>query len=296
MEDQIYDQIDDQINYVKFLSNYDKNILKWYTDGTEYKEFNKCIRNNLFLCSDYIIYKQKLKDIFFQAPPTTSDIIVYRGMGRPHHLDKNDMDPLSYIHTSLHVKSAVEFANEDNKCCLYQILVKKGSKILPVRKISEHYFEDEIILDKNGKILCKDITYIFVNKIKYTIYNCVYHNNDDVDDVDDVNDVDDDVNDVNDVNDINDINDNNEKMYKLIYSNLIDYIKDSYEMFNTININDVIYEINNIEKQLILDQNIKQKLIKELDDYIKNNYQFGKKKFRSRSRSKLRRSRKLKNN
>ena len=80
---------------------------------------------------------------------------------------------LAYVSTTTNYESTETFRG--SKCCVLQITVSAGSKVLPVYLLSENESEDEILLDKGGNFIVTGSTIkdnMKIIFITYTSENC----------------------------------------------------------------------------------------------------------------------------
>ena len=80
---------------------------------------------------------------------------------------------LAYVSTATNYESTETFRG--SKCCVLQITVSAGSKVLPVYLLSENESEDEILLDKGGNFIVTGSTMkdnMKIIFITYTSENC----------------------------------------------------------------------------------------------------------------------------
>lgn len=127
------------------LSDSQHRTLKWYTGGN-FDEFNNAIRREEKLTEFQQEHLERLDEIFYITPPLEEPIIVYKGKSS----DKVYSDK-SFVSTSLDYKQATYFARTN--CCVLQITVSPGSKVLPLRSISREPHEEEVLLNRNGHMM-----------------------------------------------------------------------------------------------------------------------------------------------
>lgn len=122
------------------------------------------LRKNLAINEDS---KKHLKNIdlaFKGVPRTTNIITVYKGLTK-----ENFISDKGFMSTTLDKKLTDRFTASAT-CCVADITVAKGSKILPLYKISYHDDESEILLNRDGNI---QVTNIDKKQLPTTL-NCVY--------------------------------------------------------------------------------------------------------------------------
>jgi hypothetical protein len=143
----------------------------WFPD---YVEFNTALRKGLKFKEK--IYKQWLKNLdlaFARIPQLEQPLIVYKGKkSEKVYSDK------SFVSTSLQFDIAMNFANKirgtDLHCCVVEITVSPGSKILPIFYGSEYPEEQEILLDRNGEMFVTGSTIEKVRGKKVKIIFATY--------------------------------------------------------------------------------------------------------------------------
>jgi hypothetical protein len=146
-----------QIEYVKTLDKDIKDSLRWYT-GDEYKSFNECLRYGLKMTHVQKTHLANIDFAFENAPPLDSQIIVYKGI-----IGKNIFSDKAFISTSKYYENTLKFAETYNNCCVMKITVTEGSRILPVQSLTQYKDEEEILLDRDGVLICYN-TYIHKEK------------------------------------------------------------------------------------------------------------------------------------
>lgn len=132
--------------YVSSLSPVIQNSITWYT-GSGYEDFNTKLRKGEKLDYEQQKHFLNLVEAFKNVPLTTESITVYKGK-KSENLYNIDS---AFISTSINIKGTKDFRG--NSCCLMVITVPPGSKILPIKKLSDAKYEDEILLDRNGKLV-----------------------------------------------------------------------------------------------------------------------------------------------
>ncbi len=94
-------------------------------------------------------YIRDLDAIFDQMPPLPADLVVYRGVhGKKYAAGKSIRDA-GYVSTSVRRDIAQGFASKKKKCCLQQIKVPAGTRVVPLIFVSRYYAEQEILLPRN---------------------------------------------------------------------------------------------------------------------------------------------------
>lgn len=145
--------MDDIGNYMRMLSDDDKELLLYYT-REEYIKINNALRKNTL--NDILRNGMSIKEyigeidrVFLNAPALRSPLTVYRGV----RFDKPDFKKFkadSYHSTSLDRKVAMDFVGN---CCLLEITVVPGTKILVLDEISDHPNEKEILLNRKTELI-----------------------------------------------------------------------------------------------------------------------------------------------
>jgi len=143
----------------------------WFPD---YVEFNNALRKGLKFKEK--IYKQWLKNLdlaFARIPQLEQPLIVYKGkQSEKVYSDK------AFVSTSLQFDVAMHFAKERKEtglhCCVVEITVSPGSKILPIFYGSEYPEEQEILLDRDGKMFVTGSTIEKVRGKKVKIIFATY--------------------------------------------------------------------------------------------------------------------------
>lgn len=153
----------EQSNFVYKLDDDIKESLYWYTDEG-YKILNKSLRENKSMTNEVSNHLKNIDLAFKAVPKTTSILTVYKGM------DKKDIiSDKAFVSTSLYKNVTASFM-KNSKCCLIEILVAKGSRILPIFKISAHPEEYEILLDRDCDISITSMD----KKSTPIVVDCVY--------------------------------------------------------------------------------------------------------------------------
>jgi len=91
-----------------------------------------------------------LDSAFSNVPPLTSSIIVYRGI-KPNLTGEEYFSDTAFISTTKVKRLALEFS--DRECCILQITVSAGSRVLPIERLSYASNEQEILFDRNGELI-----------------------------------------------------------------------------------------------------------------------------------------------
>jgi hypothetical protein len=161
-----------QDDYVKSLDEDIKDSLIWYT-GDDYSGFNRYLRNLRSKKYSNSTYEMHLKNIdyaFAHAPPLEVPITVYKGViGSEVFSDK------AFISASKYYENTLKFAESYKQCCVLEITVSKGSKILPLQSLTKYKDEEEVLLDRNGSLICTE-QYMKKDKVNryMKVLVCVY--------------------------------------------------------------------------------------------------------------------------
>lgn len=138
----MYANLGSQEAYVERLSPEEKNSINWYTGGN-YDEFNEALRAGKVLSQVQRQHKDNIDFAFDAVPPIDIPIVVYKGKGSERvYSDK------SFMSTSFLYERTKRFSGKE--CCVLQITVSAGSKVLPIRTISKEPEEEEVLLDRDG--------------------------------------------------------------------------------------------------------------------------------------------------
>jgi len=130
-----------QQEYVLTLPENIKQSITWYTGGS-YDEFNTALRSgNIPKDKNHF---ENISLAFQGVPPLTESITVYKGK-KSESIYKTDK---AFASTSINIRGTRDFHGQ--KCCIMQILVSPGSKVLPLAPLSDHQREQEILLDRDA--------------------------------------------------------------------------------------------------------------------------------------------------
>jgi hypothetical protein len=159
-----------QKKYVETLDEDIKDSLRWYTSD-EYVKFNRYLRTEKKERNS--VFERHVHNIdfaFLNAPALQESIVVYKGViGSKVFSDK------AYISTSRYYDNTLKFAETYKNCCVMEITVSKNSKVLPLQSLTEYKDEEEILLDRDGTLIC---TSQYVKKVKkesdMNMLVCVY--------------------------------------------------------------------------------------------------------------------------
>lgn len=144
--------LDRQIAFVNELSQeYLNSIIEYQGDSF----VNRNLRLKLGL-DDWEEFDlntfRKLEDIFQSIPPLEKPLTVYRGVVIPSE-EKLDTYDGAYISTTTDKYMAQRFIEGISDCCILQITVSPGSKVLPLIDQSLIFEESEVILYRKGELM-----------------------------------------------------------------------------------------------------------------------------------------------
>lgn len=146
------EQIAKQIRYVASLPQELKNALLEY-------QGDSFVNRNLRMKLDYGEWEEfdlrtlrNLERIFAEIPPLEQALTVYRGIVI-YSEEKLDTYDGAFISTTLDKGMAEQFIEGISDCCILQITVSPGSKVLPLVDPSLVFEEDEVILYRKGELL-----------------------------------------------------------------------------------------------------------------------------------------------
>ena len=149
MENQV---IREQLLYVKNLAetypDIRESIGNYTSSAGFFREINTGLRRRVKIEENDASLVRKNLDIAFQgAPPLEKPLTVYRGKSSDRMRPRDE----GFVSTSLLRSRALNFAGPE--CCVLEITVPPGSKVLPVAFISFASDELEIILNRGGKFI-----------------------------------------------------------------------------------------------------------------------------------------------
>lgn len=157
--DDIREILKPQYEYINNLDQEEKDIILNYTkDG--YRELNENLRKRKLLSLSQERMMYILDNIFNNIQAINEPIIVYRG---GNYIPDSNVD--SFISTSLDINVPLEFIPKTSlmsttRCCLMEILISPGSKVLPIEKLSDSRYEHEILLPRTGTFMLTNVTTI----------------------------------------------------------------------------------------------------------------------------------------
>ncbi len=142
--DKFGDSLSEQTAYVDKLPHDIQYSLRFYS-YKGYVPINGFLRGLRSEISPSV--KKHVENIitaFRDVPPLREPIIVYRGK-----LSDKIYSDKAFLSTSLIMETTQDFSRE---CCVFKITVSAGSKVLPIENFSIKASEQEILLDRNGKL------------------------------------------------------------------------------------------------------------------------------------------------
>jgi len=145
----------EQVAFVKNLPKLLHDTIQWYTMAEAYVNFNKFIREGEKNYNpEFEYHAANLQYIFDNIPPIKKSINVFRSVKKKEQILYNH----AYMSTAIVFEKTIFFRNK--RCCVINITIPAGSKIIPVYVLSE-MLESEILIDKNSSIF---ITGSYVKK------------------------------------------------------------------------------------------------------------------------------------
>ena len=164
-----------QTTFVNNLPYDIKKSLNWYTQEY-YEDINSFLRTGRYDTSPDGPSREEIEEniknidiAFSSAPPLDHSISVYRGQ------KKHIYNTKAYTSTSSFIKSTSDFVNKYEGCCVYEITVLPGSKILPVKVLSDFQYEEEIIINRGGTLELVHSSHQYVDYGGVETYMKVYH-------------------------------------------------------------------------------------------------------------------------
>ena len=152
-------------SYITGLPDYIKDSLEWYTGGN-FDTLNEKLRKDSPLSELQQYHFDNIKEAFRNCPELSDHLVVYKGKSsRTVYSDK------AFVSTSLKYEQSLKFSGKT--CCVLEILVSPGSKVLPLYLISRYPEEQEILLDKEGSLTVTQT----VNQGNMIVIKCVYTSN-----------------------------------------------------------------------------------------------------------------------
>lgn len=168
----LYTTLKKQQNYISKLSRNDpiRESLTWYTESN-FKEFNKKLRRRGSVMSrEELNHRDNIDQAFENVFRLESPLTVYRGIDRDDFISEKEFSDKAFISTSLSYEIARKTFTA-GMCCILQITVSPGSKVLPLRLISNNPEEEEILLDRDGIMFCTMVNVVDNMKVFYITYS-----------------------------------------------------------------------------------------------------------------------------
>lgn len=160
----------EQIKFIDSLPESIKNSLEWYTDEYNYKKFNNMLRTDEKLDEDQKTHLENINLAFLGVPSLTESIIVYRGIKGFEIADEKLFQDKAYVSTSLNPELIKRiYVKPNRECCLLQITISAGTKVLPLHTISQ-FNEQEVLLNRNGTYIITFSNIIDNYKVLYITY------------------------------------------------------------------------------------------------------------------------------
>lgn len=139
-----------QYNYADGLNKTIVNAIEHYTDGA-YTEIHELLstKRNLGRWQETV---DALDIALMGSPPLTKPIVVFRGINANEFINSTT----GFVSTSYDINQALD--NTGKTCCLLEIEVPIGSRILPVQMWSGIPDEAEILLPRNSTFYIKSVS------------------------------------------------------------------------------------------------------------------------------------------
>jgi hypothetical protein len=128
------------------ITEQERGALRDYI-GYNYQEINNLLRSGSGEISDTIAL---IDNVFNRVPPIEDPILVYRGIKQGLFVD-DKMTDKAIVSTSLDKNVAFSFSS--GECCILNITLPKGSKVLPLFDKKTGSAENEILLKRDSKFI-----------------------------------------------------------------------------------------------------------------------------------------------
>lgn len=156
-----------QVKFIEKLKQSDDasdklESIRIYTGSHGY-DINADLRNNKEKTTKYLRIIDNIDEVFKMIPPIEKSIIVYRTIDAEitdSYTDKG------YISTTTDKYTE----QEEYTCCTMVITIPAGTKILPIKGISQHPHENEILLERNGMFVYNNHKIVDNNFVVYVTY------------------------------------------------------------------------------------------------------------------------------
>lgn len=155
-----------QIQYIYTLSNKYIQALQTYSNSS-FAIINKVLRSSheptildVDKYDEFVNIINLIDEVFEGIPPLDEDVILWRGVTMKEKLPDNFID-CAYMSTTIDKNVALKFSQyQVHTCCLFEVAVPKGTKVIPLYSIATYEEEWEVLLPRNGvyKIVKSDFT------------------------------------------------------------------------------------------------------------------------------------------
>jgi hypothetical protein len=184
-----FEWIEQQLNYINNLTDYQKDILYSYTkygdelvnnylrntlsdhilektiEKIKTNTFHPLLTNNIlsFNSKDELLksihkYVHTLSEIIMNAPKLKTPIKVFRGINSIDHIlkfkSKKTID--GFLSTTLYLPSTETFMGDN--CCLLEITITPETPCLFIASVSKEPGEYEILINNSAQLIVKNIT------------------------------------------------------------------------------------------------------------------------------------------
>lgn len=150
----------EQIGYLNSLSEESLFALEDYVADSRYNEFLtgkfRVASSDDFMSAVSLV--SRLDEIFEKCPPLKTSITVYRGVWyddagayKPSYKHLCVFDK-GFVSTSFNMKTARGFVPGKDGCCVLQLTIPKGTRVLPLATHGSIPAEQEVLLPRSGKI------------------------------------------------------------------------------------------------------------------------------------------------
>lgn len=136
--------------------------LNWYTGGN-FDRFNEKLRKGMSLDETEKMHLANIDMSFQLAPRLGRPIKVYKGKS-----SRNVYSDKAFVSTSTSFEEALNFTG--NGCCVMEITVPQGTKVLDLSSQSRYKEEREILLDRDGTMTLTDTKVVNDMVILYCSY------------------------------------------------------------------------------------------------------------------------------
>jgi len=144
--------LDEQVAYVRTLPEHIRDSIRVYTGGAGYT-INARLRERPWegIEEQYQQTIEHLDQAFAGVPNIDRPLQLYRSIDKYFAVNYKSQ---GFVSASLKKSEALSNTSDiDSKlCCVLEITVPAGAKVLPVAEISEHPDEQEVLLPRNGTL------------------------------------------------------------------------------------------------------------------------------------------------